>query len=164
MNENWSVLGKWRLSLQFNTQWITTTNVILHNSGRLPLALVPVFFPKPIASCLLPCRQFFLPSRISLAHFFKSTSTHRCLFHSALQKFSNRSWFSNNSKPSATAVLPWCGPSWCWSKSLCPWILDRCLFHTPSHPYFLPLAEYTVVELPHPFGKLLHREFSLNQA
>jgi len=34
----------------------------------------------------------------------------------------------------------------------------------PSHPYFLPLVENTIVGLPHPFGKLLQGEFCLLQA
>jgi len=34
----------------------------------------------------------------------------------------------------------------------------------PSHPYFLPLVERTMVGLPHPFGKLLEGEFGLLQA
>jgi len=34
----------------------------------------------------------------------------------------------------------------------------------PSHPYFLPLVERTIVGLPHPFGKLLQGEFGLLQA
>jgi len=38
------------------------------------------------------------------------------------------------------------------------------LLHIPSHPFFLPLVERTVVGLSHPFGKLLEGEFSLLQA
>jgi len=34
----------------------------------------------------------------------------------------------------------------------------------PSHPYFLPLVERTIVDLPYPFGKLLQGEFGLVQA
>jgi len=34
----------------------------------------------------------------------------------------------------------------------------------PSHPYFLPLVDYTNVRLPHHFGKLLQGEFRLLQA
>ena len=35
------------------------------------------------------------------------------------------------------------------------------LILNPSHPYFLPLAECTVVGLPHSVGKLLQQEFGL---
>jgi len=38
------------------------------------------------------------------------------------------------------------------------------LLQKPSYRYFLPLVEYTIVGLPYPFGKLLHREFHLLQA
>jgi len=34
----------------------------------------------------------------------------------------------------------------------------------PSHPYFLPLVDYTSVRLPHLFGQLLQGEFRLLQA
>ena len=38
------------------------------------------------------------------------------------------------------------------------------LLARPSCPYFLPLVEGTKVGLPHPFGKLLQREFRFLQA
>jgi len=38
------------------------------------------------------------------------------------------------------------------------------LLQKPSHPYFVPLVECTVLDLPQPFGKLLQGEFSLLQA
>ena len=38
------------------------------------------------------------------------------------------------------------------------------LLQKPSHPYFLPLVERTVVGLPQSFGKLLQGEFWLLQA
>jgi len=38
------------------------------------------------------------------------------------------------------------------------------LLQEPSHPYFLPVVERTIVGLPHLFGKLRHGEFGLLQA
>jgi hypothetical protein len=40
----------------------------------------------------------------------------------------------------------------------------KLILEEPSHPYFLPLVEQTIVRLPHPFGKLLQGEFGLLQA
>jgi len=44
--EAWSCLGARTKSLPFDTHWIITVNVVFGNSGRLPLAFLPMGSPK----------------------------------------------------------------------------------------------------------------------
>ena len=47
--EAWSLFGDRTILLPFNTQWITTMNVVFGNSGRLPLTCLLARSPKSIA-------------------------------------------------------------------------------------------------------------------
>jgi len=163
--EAWSCLGARTISLPFDTQLITTMNVVVGYWGRLLLAILLACLPKSVTGCLLHLLPFFLASRISLAHLFKNISTHCRRIHSSiieiiqgqpdlecLQKMCNcrlpvQGFISNLLE----AVLP-------------PDYGPMLLLQEPSHPYFLPLVERTIVGLPHPFGKFLQGEFSLLQA
>jgi len=157
--EVWSCLGARTISLPFNNQWIITGNVVFGNSRRLLLTFLPVCSPKSVAGHLLPCLPFFLTSRISLANFFKNTSTYSWQVHSALLKMTNSSKVSNLTTKSATAISEGRGPTWKCFNRFCPRIMDRCYFWRNScHPYLLPLVECIKVGLPHSFGKLLQGE------
>ena len=107
----WSWFGDRMILLPFDTQQITTMNIVFGNSGRLLLALLFTRSPKFVAGRLLPRLLFFLASRILRAHFFKITCTHCRRIHSALLKLSNGSHLSNVSNKSATAVSQCNGPS-----------------------------------------------------
>jgi len=126
--EAWSCLGARTISLPFDTQLITTMNLVIGNSVRLLLAFLLACSPTSIAGRLLPRLPLFLSSRISLAHFFENLSTHCRRIHSALSKLSSGSQTLNVSKKSATAVSLCRGPSRTCFKRFCPRIMDRCFF------------------------------------
>jgi len=94
----WSCLGARTISFPFDTQLITTLNVVFGNSGRLLLGFLLAHSPKSVAGRLLPHLPFFLASRILLAHFIKIFSTHCRRIHSALAKSSSCSQTSTVSK------------------------------------------------------------------
>jgi len=134
----WSCLGARTISLPFETQWITTVNVLFGNSGRLLLAFLPVCSPKSVAGCLLPRLPFFLASPISVTCFFKNISTHCQGMHSALSKLTNGSQFSNVTKKSATTISQCRGPSWTCFNRFYPRIMNRCFFsrNSATHTVF----------------------------
>jgi len=137
--EAWSCLEVRTISLRFNTQLITTMNVVFGNAGRLLLAFLLMRSPESVTGCLLPRLPFFLASRILLVHFLKNISTHCWRIHSALSKLSNGSQVLNVSKESATAISQCRGPSRTCSKWFYPRIIDQCFFsknpatHTVFH-------------------------------
>ena len=163
--EAWSCLGARTISLPFNTQRITTMNVVFGNSGRLLLTFLLARWPKSVAGHLLPCLPFFpwlpnfactfvqkhldpLPANpFSIIEIIQRQPGFECL-----QKICNQH-------------LPAQGSIANLFQSVLPPDYGKMLFlKEPSHPYFLPLVERTIVGLPHPFGKLLQGEFGLLQA
>jgi len=136
--EAWSCLGARTIAFPFDTQLITTMNVVFGNSGRVLLASLLARLPKSVAGRLFPRLPFFLASRISLAHFFKNISTHRRRIHSALSELSTGRQTLNVSKQSATAISHCRGPSRTCFKRFCARIMDRCFFSkTPAtHTFF----------------------------
>jgi len=126
--EAWSCLGARTKSLPFNTQWITSMNVVFGKSGRLLSASLLVHSPKSDTGWFLPSLYFFLPSQILLVHFFKHISTHHWRIHSVLSILSNCSQFSDVAKKSATTIFLCRGPSRTSFNVFGPWIMDWCFF------------------------------------
>jgi len=136
--EAWSCFGARTISLPFDTQQITTVNIVFGNSARFHLAVLPGQSPKSVTSRLLPRPPSFLASPISLPHFIKHIWTHCRQICSALSKLPNGSQCSNVSKTSPTAVSLCRGPSRTCFKWFCPRIMDRCFIprHPATHSFF----------------------------
>jgi hypothetical protein len=134
------------------------------NSGTILLAIVFVCSPKSVAGHMLPRLPISLTPQISHKH--PSKILHPVplkLFGSitiilwqeplkCLQTFSLRR-------------LPMQRSIWKIFHSVLPSYNGLLLFLAePSHPYFLPLVESTLVDLPHQCGTLLQGKFSFLQA
>jgi len=131
-------LGARTISLQFETQLITTKKVVFGNSGRLLLTFLPARAPKSIAGCLFPRLPFFLASRISLAHFFNNIVTRWQQIDSALSKLTNGSQVSKVAEKSATAISPCRGQSRTCFNQFCPRLMDQSFFskNPATHTFF----------------------------
>jgi len=127
-------------SLPFNTQWITTMNIVFDNSGRLLLACQMAHTPKSVAGRSFPRLAFFLSFQISLAHRFKSIWTHCQQIHSAESKTSNSTKFLSVSKTSATTNSQCRGPSRIYFKQFFPQRIYRSFFSWNG-------ATYTILHL-----------------
>jgi len=134
----WSWFGDRTISLPFDTQQITTMNVVFGISGRLLLACLLACSLKSVAGRLLHRLPIFLASRISLAHFFPNISTHCRRIHLALSKLSNGSQLSNVSRKSATAISQCRGPSLSCFNLFCASMMDWCFFsrNPATHTFF----------------------------
>jgi len=102
--DTWSGLGYRIISLQFNTQRISTMNIDYYHTGRLPLTCLPTRSHKTVAAHWLPCVPSFLTFKIFLPHFFQIISTHCFQIYSEFWKLPNGSQFSNVFKKSPTTV------------------------------------------------------------
>jgi len=151
--------------LPFGTRRITSMKVEFGNSGTLALAFLPARSPKSVASHLLPRLPFFLTSRTSLAHFFRTSPPIVAQSIRHYGSFPKAATSRKSPKKICNRHLPAQGSI----SLLFQTVLSRnngpmLLLEKPSHPYFLPIVECTNVGLPHPFGKLLQGEFRLLQA
>jgi len=99
-----SSLGARTISLPFDTEQITTMNIVFGNSGSLLLAFLLTWSPKSIVVHWLPCLPYLLASQISLAHFFKNISNLCRPILFALSKLLNGSQPLNVAKQSATTI------------------------------------------------------------
>jgi len=131
------MLDVWSL-LQIGMRRITTKKVVFGNSGRLPLAFLPVRLPKSVADLVLPRLSFFLAFQTSLAQLFKKIFTNCRRIHLALSKFFKGSQVSKAFKKSATALSQCRAPSRSCFRWFCPKIMDRCSFSRDSatHSFF----------------------------
>jgi len=134
----WSCFRDRTISLPFDTQQITTMNIVFGNSGRLLPASSLACSPKSVTGGLLPRLPFFHASQISLAHFFKNISTHCRWIHSALSKLSKGSQLSNVPKKFATAISQCRGSSLSCFNRFCSRIMDQCFFsrNPATHTFF----------------------------
>jgi len=158
--EAWSCSGDRMISFPFDSQRITTMNVVYCNSGRLLLSSLPTCSPKSVTGRSLPCFPHVLTSQILVAQFFKTCepSTSKWIQH--YRKY----WTAASSRMSPIICkhcLPVPGSISKVFHMVLPPENGLMLILNPSHPYFLPLAECTVVGLPHSVGKLLQQEFGL---
>jgi len=124
----WSCLGDIIISLLFDTQWITTSNIVFGNCGGLPVTLLHTGPPKSLAGYLMPHLPCNLAYQISLVHVFENNPTHCHWICSALLKSSNGRQSRSVTEPSATAVSHGIGPSRSCFKWFHPQIKNPCFF------------------------------------
>jgi hypothetical protein len=136
--EAWSGLWARTICLPFDTQWITTVNIVFGNSRRLLLASLLARSPQSVAGLLLPRLPCLHASQISQAHFFRNISTLCQQIHSALSKLTNGSQVSNVAKKSGAAVSQYSDPSRTCFNRFCPRIKDQCFFsrNPATHTFF----------------------------
>jgi hypothetical protein len=99
-----SWVGNRTISLPFDTEQITTMDIVFGNLGTILLTLVITRCRKSVTGRLLPRLPCFLTIRISLPHFFKHISTHCRRIQSELWKLFKGNQVSHVSKQSATPV------------------------------------------------------------
>jgi len=110
-------------SCHLDTQQITIWNVVLDNSGRLSVAILPTHSPTSVAGHLLPNPPFFLSSRQSRTHCCPNISTHCPRIHLAFLNLAHGRQLLNYVKKSDTSGSQFSEPLWYCVKQFCPRIM-----------------------------------------
>jgi hypothetical protein len=144
-----SWVGNRTISLPFDTQQITTMDIVFGNLGRILLTFVITRCRKSVTGRLLPRLPCFLTFRISLPHFFRHISTHCRRIQSELWKLFKGNQVSHVSKQSATPVSQCRGLCLSCFNRFSPSIVDRCFFSSnPAIHHFFHLLNVLSLACP----------------